>query len=139
MPGCCGLPGDRRLPGYRRLMEGSLRLLFLIGGWVWFGASGVALVGLWIMARPADGPSDHDWEALLRSGRVRLVHVTALAVVIVTRGAPRAFFFRDELPPLEWARLRRACLNPSLLDEPVVQVGSGPAADQPATGRNTSS
>jgi hypothetical protein len=91
--------------------------------WYWFGASGLALLLLWRLARrERSGPTDLDWRMLVESDELRFAHLTPWRVLLVGRGWRRCEIFRDELNDEDWARLRRLCIG-----------------RQPATGCSTSS
>jgi hypothetical protein len=81
-------------------------VVVLAGGWLWFGNSGVALLGLWVLAR-------RPWACLTF---VLDVHSMLLADCLMTPWwmtltvtGRQLEVFRDEVTASEWSRLRR-CL-----------------------------
>jgi hypothetical protein len=82
-----------------------LSLLAMYGGWIWFGSSGVALVGLWSYVHYPHMIPSHLLVDLaeLRSARLELQRICLRyprwRVVEV---------FRDEVSVEQWAALRRA-------------------------------
>lgn len=95
----------------------ALLAVAMLGGWLWFGNAGAALMGLWLqLARPAreihlDFPQPVRWVRLSRfaltcGGGSGLLHRRVLRL------------YRDEVNPETFARLRRqlkeACRGPSI-------------------------
>lgn len=105
----------------RRLLEFVERLLWVICGWYWFGASGAALATLWFAAKEATAPIPADrFLAALTTTDTGTIHLTRRRLLFSHPQWGRLEIFRDEVDARRWAELKRAC------------------GGQPATGRNTS-
>jgi hypothetical protein len=83
-------------------------LLALYGGWIWFGTSGLALVGLWLhLHYPRRTPRQLVLElAELRSARLELQRIC-----LCYRPWRVVEVFRDEVSIEQWAALRRALIE----------------------------
>ena len=119
----------------RALQVALFRSLALICGWYWFGASGVVLIGLWLVVEGrGDARLDPgaNWSVFLESAELQCLYLGDCRLVLRAGSLGRLEVYRDELPAEDWARLRRRCL-----------MAKGPAGHsrerQPATGRSTSS
>ena len=98
--------------GRLRRLEWLLHLaVALVGGWLWFGNAGAALLGLWVYGwRPAAEL------CVAFPQQVRRVKLSRLAIT-VHWGWRSARVFRDELQEEDYARLRRE-LKASLARRP---------------------
>ncbi len=90
-------------------------LLSLIGAWLWLGASGFALVGLWFVSqqgrRTRQRIQASNWPAYLTAEKLTFVHLLPYRIVLRAGGLARIEVFQDELSPQDWARLRRVCVT----------------------------
>ena len=78
--------------------------IVLVGGWLWFGNSGLALLGLWSLARRPWDCAAHDLDLhALSVGDC----ITSPWRVALSLAGERHEVFCDEMPESEWRRLRR--------------------------------
>ena len=85
----------------RRLAWMLYLAVAVLGGWVWFGNAGAALLGLWVTS----------WKpgreiVVTLPDRVRRIKLSRFAVTVYW-GRKSARVYRGELPDEEFARLRR--------------------------------
>ena len=91
-------------PGRLRKIK-HLLLLALVGftTWGWFGLSGLIPTLIWWWHRGRPIPTT----LCFSMDEVRSVQLDSLRVYLGLRGLRRVEVFRDELPPEDYARLRR--------------------------------
>lgn len=105
----------------RRFLEFTQRLLCIVCGWYWFGASGAALVTLWFATKPGPEPITAErFLAALNTRETGFIHLTRWRLLLIHPHWGRLEIFSDEVDAHAWAHLKRRCVG------------------QPATGRNTS-
>jgi hypothetical protein len=91
-------PGRRR-----RTLHVLLVLLLMTGGWLWFGVSGAALMLLW-------GEANWPRPFVRHIAIARIAEIRLYGTVLVMREYRGDFtcIFADEMPPDEYAALRRS-------------------------------
>ena len=88
----------------RRNLHLLFALLLCVGGWIYLGNAGAAL--LLLRARAA-WPSGGPRELVLRLERVSQIRLYSRALVIREFGGDCLWIFADEMPPADYAALRR--------------------------------
>jgi len=81
-----------------------LVLLLMTGGWLWFGASGAALMLLW---GEANRPSRQPWVLDIPIERVAEIRLYSTVLVLRLYRGDFTCIFADEMVPAEYAELRR--------------------------------
>ena len=81
-----------------------MTLTALYGGWIWFGTSGVALLGLWSYLHYPRGKVRH---LVIDFSQLRAARLEPLRICLRFRTWRVEEIFRDEISDLQWAALRR--------------------------------
>ena len=84
----------------------------LAGAWIWFGASGLALLVLWWRAAPIQLPR----RLTLTAASVRTARIEPLRLDITLSDGERLVVYRDEFSAADWCRLRRELLAGTTLN-----------------------
>jgi hypothetical protein len=93
------------VPGrVRRGLHGALVIVLMCGGYLWLGDSGAALVLLWGVA---DSPRRERITLEIRLELVAEVRLYSRALVVREYGRDFFWIFADEMPPVDYAALRR--------------------------------
>jgi len=88
----------------RRLQAVTVAIVGCVGGWLWLGNSGAALLGLWAWSL---WPRWQERRVTVNVASLRLVRLSANRVLWVERPLRTRQIFADELSSAQYAALRR--------------------------------
>ena len=92
----------------RRLHDESMVVIALYAGYYWFGASGLALIILWLAALGHNRVySSLHAPAEIDTDRIRSIRMGQLRLWMKFCGGETLAVYRDEVTPAQWSRLRR--------------------------------
>lgn len=91
----------------RRLYTSFGDIVGIGAGWAWLGNAGAGLLALWILAVQQDVWDRRPRQLRVDLARLRSVRLGRWRVVCTERWWRGIEVFADELPPADYARLRR--------------------------------
>jgi len=89
---------------WRKVFYWIIALTSLYGGWIWFGNSGLGLLGLWSYLNYPRATVRH---LVIDFSRLRAVRLEPLRICLRLSLWHVEEIFRDEVSDLQWAALRR--------------------------------